>query len=183
MDTVLMNKINSGGWVAINCLPTAAHTIWGALAGKLLLSNKTRPEKMNTLVIAGIAGLVTGYLLDVTSITPIIKRIATSSFVLASGGWVFFALVLSYWWIDIKEHRNNLKFFLVVGMNSLFIYLFIEIVASRWFNGYIGALTNGLMEIAHVPAALMGIITSLVIFGLEWGMCYWLYTKKIFFKI
>ena len=27
MDTVLMGKINDDGWVAINCLPTAAHTI------------------------------------------------------------------------------------------------------------------------------------------------------------
>lgn len=183
MDLVLMNKINEGGWVAINFIPTACHTIWGMMAGNLLLSNKTRPEKMNTLVIAGVVGLVAGYLLDITSITPIIKRISTSSFVLASAGWVFFALVLSYWWIDIKDHKYNLKFFLVVGMNSLFIYIFIEIVASRWFNGYISAITNGLMELAHVPETIMGIITSLIIFGLEWGMCYWLYKKQIFFKI
>jgi predicted acyltransferase len=182
IDLILMDKINGGGWVAINCIPTAAHTIWGALAGKLLLSNKTRPEKMNTLVIAGVAGLVVGYLLDVTSVTPIIKRIATSSFVLASGGWVFFALAISYWWIDIKGHRN-LKFFTVVGMNSLFIYLFIEIVASRWFNGYIGAITNGLMSFISTPSNIMCIVTSLSIFALEWGMCYWLYKKKIFFKI
>src|SRR6478752_2166104 len=31
MDLVLMNKINKGGWVAINCIPTAIHTIAGAL--------------------------------------------------------------------------------------------------------------------------------------------------------
>jgi hypothetical protein len=37
VDLLLMNKINGGGWVAINCIPTAAHTIWGAIAGKLLL--------------------------------------------------------------------------------------------------------------------------------------------------
>lgn len=183
MDLVLMNKINSGGWVAINCIPTAAHTIWGALVGKLLLSNRTRPEKMNTLVIAGVVGLVTGYLLDITSVTPIIKRIATSSFVLASGGWVFFALAISYWWIDIKDHRSNLKFFTVVGMNSLFVYLFIEIVASRWFTGYIGAISNGVLGWVNTPTDLMCVLTSLVIFGLEWGMCYWLYKKKIFFKI
>jgi predicted acyltransferase len=172
IDLLLMNKINGGGWVAINCIPTACHTIWGALAGRLLLSNRTRPEKMNTLVIAGVVGLVAGYVLDITSVTPIIKRISTSSFVLASAGWVFFALAISYWWIDIKNHRNNLKFFLVVGMNSLFIYLFIEIVAARWFNGYVGALT------LNTP-----FVTSLVLFGLEWGMCYWLYRQKIFFKI
>src|SRR5690606_23281751 len=38
VDLLLMNKINRGGWVAINCIPTAVHTIAGALAGKLLLS-------------------------------------------------------------------------------------------------------------------------------------------------
>jgi len=93
---------------------------------------------------------------------------------------VFFALAISYWWIDIKDHRNNLKFFLVVGMNSLFIYLFIEIVASRWFNGYIGAITNGLMGLINISAP---VVTSLILFSLEWCLCYFLYKKKIFFKI
>jgi predicted acyltransferase len=182
MDLVLMNKINGGGWVAINCLPTAAHTIWGAIAGKLLLSQRSEEQKLKWLVIAGVVALVLGFAMDFT-ITPIIKRIATSSFVLASGGWCLLALALFYWWIDIKGHRNNLQFFTIVGMNSLFIYLFIEIVASRWFNGYIGAITNGLMGFVHVPVLLAGIITSLVLFALDWGMCYWLYKKKIFFKV
>jgi predicted acyltransferase len=117
------------------------------------------------------------------TITPIIKRIATSSFVLSSGGWCLLALALFYWWIDIMGNKKYTPFFIVVGMNSLFIYLFIEIVAGRWFNGYIGAITNGLMSLAHVPLVVMGIITSLVIFTLEWWLCRFLYRKGIFFKI
>jgi predicted acyltransferase len=192
MDLVLMNKINDGGWVAINCIPTAAHTIWGAVIGKLLMSDKTAREKIRWMLIAGTWALVLGYGLDLTltfglssdlTITPIIKRIATSSFTLASGGWCILALCLCYWWIDVKEHRKHLRFFVVVGMNSLFIYLFIEIVASRWFNGYIGAITGGLLEIIHLPHVLIGIITSCTIFALEWSMCNFLYKKKIFFKI
>lgn len=182
VDLLLMNKINSGGWVAINCLPTAAHTIWGVLAGKLLLSNKPTKEKMKWLLIAGVAGLTIGFGMDMT-ITPIIKRIATSSFTLASGGWCLLGLALFYWWIDIKDHRKNLQFFTVVGMNSLFIYLFIEIVASRWFNEYIGAITNGVMGMAHFPMGLMAVVTSLIIFGLEWGMCKFLSRRGIFLKI
>ena len=50
MDMVLMGKINNGGgWVAINCIPTAAHTIWGVLAGQLLLGPKTQQEKLRVL--------------------------------------------------------------------------------------------------------------------------------------
>ncbi len=182
MDLLLMNKINGGGWVAINCIPTAAHTIWGAVAGKLLMSDTAEHEKIKRLVIAGVIGLILGYALDLT-ITPIIKKIATSSFTLASGGWCILGLVLFYWWIDIMNHRKNLRFFLVVGMNSLFIYLFIEIVAGRWFNGYIGAITNGLMGLIGLPVLIMGIITSLTIFALEWSLCNFLYRKRIFFKI
>ena len=182
MDLVLMNKINDGGWVAINCIPTAAHTIWGAIVGKLFMSDATAREKVKWLLWGGIACLVSGYLLDAT-ITPIIKRIATSSFTLASGGWCIMALCFFYWWIDLKNHRKFVHFFLVVGMNSLFIYLFIEIVASRWFNEYIGAITTGLLEMINLPAALIAIVTSLTLFALEWSMCNFLFKKKIFFKI
>jgi predicted acyltransferase len=182
VDLLLMNKINKGGWVAINCIPTAAHTIWGVLAGKLLLSEKGPQEKVKWLLIAGVAGLVIGYSMDGT-ITPIIKRISTSSFVLASGGWCLLALALFYWWIDIRNHKKHLQFFTVIGMNSLFIYLFIEIVASRWFNDYIGAISNGLMGMINLPVMLMSIITSLVIFTLEWNLCRFLYRNGIFFKI
>ena len=117
------------------------------------------------------------------TVTPIIKRIATSSFVLASGGWCLLALCFFYWWIDLRHHKRWVEFFIVVGMNSLFIYLFIEIVGGRWFNGYIAAITNGLMGMINVPLGLMAIITSLIIFALEWGLCRFLYGKGIFFKI
>ena len=180
VDLLLMNKINAGGWVAINCIPTAVHTIGGVLAGKLFLSNN---EKIKPLLLAGFICLLLGYGLDMAGITPIIKRIATSSFTLASLGWCLWFLALSYWWIDIKTHRKNLEFFTIVGMNSIFIYLFFEIVGSRWFNEYISAITNGLMKLASVPEIPMGIISSLCIFALEWSMCYFLYRKKIFFKL
>jgi predicted acyltransferase len=182
MDLVLMNKINNDGWVAINCIPTAAHTIWGALAGKLLLSEIPVAFKIRKLVLLGIVILVSGYAMDFT-ITPMIKRIATSSFTLASGGWCLLMLAFCYWWIDIKAHRSYVSFFTIVGMNSIFIYLFFEIVGGRWFNNYIEAITTGLLSLAHFPQGMILILTSLTIFALEWGLCYFLYRKRIFFKL
>ena len=181
VDLLLMNKINKDGWVAINCIPTTVHTIAGALTGKLLMSGEK--HKIRILLIAGVACLVAGLGLDYAGITPIIKRIATSSFTLASLGWCLLGISWCYWWIDVLDHRKNLKFWLVIGMNSLFIYLFFEIVGSRWFNGYIDAIVNGLLGIARLPEMLSNIIASLCIFGLEWGLCYFLYRRKIFFKL
>ena len=195
MDLVLMNKINGDGWVAINCVPTAVHTIAGALAGKLLLASTPLSHRTSAppshsidrsiqmMIIWGVICLVVGFALDWSGVTPIIKRIATSSFTIASLGWCLFALSFCYWWIDVKDHKKYLKFFLVFGMNSIFIYVFFEIVGGRWFNGYIGAITNGLMGFINTPEVLSMVITAFCIFMLEWLLCYFLYKKKIFFKV
>lgn len=180
MDLVLMNKINSDGWVAINCIPTAVHTIAGALAGKFLLQ---KTNNIKPLIWWGLATMVAGYMLDFARITPIIKRISTSSFTLASLGWCLLGLAFFYWWIDIRKHHKHLLLFTVMGMNAIFIYLFFEIVGARWFNGYVSAITNGLMNFTYIPVSVQHIISSLAIFALEWGICYFLYKKKIFFKL
>jgi len=181
VDLLLMNKINKGGWVAINCIPTAVHTIGGALAGKLLLGSSA--NKTRTLLTWALITLLLGYILDLAGITPIIKRIATSSFVLVSLGYSLLILALCYWWIDLRNHRRRLEFFTIVGMNSIFIYLFFEIVGDRWFTGYVTAIADGVIQPLHPPTLLMGIIASLCVFALEWGLCWFLYRKRIFFKV
>jgi predicted acyltransferase len=180
MEQVLVGRINPEGWVSINWIPTAAHTIAGAMTGKLLLSEK---EKIRPMVIAALACLAAGYALDLTNITPIIKRIATSSFTLVSLGYCLLGFAFCYYWIDKRNHKKYLKFFTIVGMNSIFIYLFFEIVGSRWFNGYVNAIVNGVLKWIHIPAMTSAIISSLCIFGLEWGLCYFLYRRKIFFRL
>jgi predicted acyltransferase len=181
VDLILMNKINDDGWVAINCIPTAVHTIAGAIAGKLLLSNKKK--KIQPMILWGLLCIIIGYGLDWAGITPIIKRLATSSFTIVSLGWCLWFLSFCYWWIDIKNHRHNLKFFTVVGMNSIFIYVFFEIVGHRFFNGYISAISNGVMGWFHTSEMFKFIVAAFSIFMLEWLLCYFLYRKKIFFKL
>jgi predicted acyltransferase len=180
IDLLLMNKINPGGWVAINCIPTAVHTIAGALAGKLLLNGN---NKLRQLILWGLACLLIGYGLDALNITPIIKRIATTSFTIASLGWCLWFLALSYWWVDVMGHRKYLTFFTIVGMNSIFIYLFFEIVGARWFNGYIHSISNGVLSWFNAAELLKVIVGAICIFGLEWLLCYFLYKKKVFFKL
>lgn len=183
IDLILMNKINPDGWVAINCIPTAAHTIWGAVAGKWLLSLPDNKSKIIRIFIFGAIALVLGYGLDIAGITPIIKRIATTSFTLVSGGWCLLGLALLYGWIDVLQHKRFLRFFLIVGMNSIFIYVFFEIVVNRWLRDYINVIVNGLISPVGLTQNAVNIIGSLVIFGVEWVLCYWLYKKKIFFKV
>ncbi|MBA7685879.1 hypothetical protein ES703_94310 [subsurface metagenome] len=64
MDMVLMGKLSGGGWLAINAIPTSAHTIWGVLAGKILQTQKSAMDKYWRLLIPGVIFLALGYSMD-----------------------------------------------------------------------------------------------------------------------
>lgn len=182
-DMILMGKINGGGWVAVNFIPTAAHTIWGAMCGNLLLSDKSIQTKIKTMFLAGTIGLILGYGLDISEITPIIKRISTSSFAFVSGGWAILVLAFFYWLVDVKKIQSWSLAFLVVGMNSIFIYLFAEILGHGWLFGFIKIFSFGFLDQIGIPESLLLLLTALLNIGVMWYLCYFLYKKKIFFKI
>lgn len=183
IDTLLMGKINSDGWVAINFIPTAAHTIWGVLAGKLLVSASTPSDKLKLLVIAGLIALTAGYSLDFFAVTPIIKRISTSSFVLTSGGWVLLVLAFLYWINDVRHYKQYAWVFTVVGMNAIFIYLFFETIGVQWFNGIVKIFIGGGLGAIGAGDGFIEIISALITLAMEWYLCFWLYRKNIFFKL
>lgn len=169
-------------WATLNFVSTTAHTVWGVLCGKLLMSERSANKKIQFLTIAGVAALIVGYSLDLLHITPIIKKIATSSFVFASGGWTILALCFSYWLIDVKKlFPNGTWFFIIVGMNSIFIYVFFEIGGARLFDKIVYPFVA--MLFSWRGEMTVSIITSVGVWSAMWYLCYWLYKNKIFIKI
>jgi predicted acyltransferase len=179
VDMKLMGKLSLGHWVAFNAVPTTAHTMWGVLAGQLLKSERPAARKISILAIAGIIGVAAGYALN--PLTPIIKRICTSSFVIASGGWCLLALCLSYWLIDVRKWRRGVAFFAVVGLNPLFIYLITETGGANWLTAIAKPFTEGIFGWTGEWGA--GAATSLAVWGMLWGICYFLYKRRIFIRI
>ena len=179
VDLAIMRKIDTDHWVAFNAVPTTAHTMWGVLAGQVLMSSRTPWQKIRTLAMPGIIGVVMGFSLN--PIDPIIKRICTSSFVIVSGGWCLLALAFSYWLIDVKGLRKWAVFFNIVGMNPLFIYLFASTGGPSWLHRIAKPFTEGLFAWAgHFTAE---IVTGFVVWGMLWSLCLWLYRKRIFIRI
>ncbi len=168
-----------GHWVSFNAIPTTAHTIWGVLAGQLLMSRRTQAQKLKILIIAGVIGVVLGYGLN--PITPIIKRISTSSFVIVSGGWAFLTLAFSYWLIDMKKRQNWSLFFRVVGLNSLFIYLFAHVGGAVFIETIVHPFTFLLFGWMGTLAA--SIFTSAIVLFILWYITYWFYKNKIHIRI
>ncbi len=178
-NTLLSGYEYPGHWAAFNALPTAAHTIWGVMAGKWLLGSQTNLEKAKRIFYAGLIALIVGYLL--TPFTPVIKRICTSSFIFISGGWAILALAFCFWIIDVKGVIKNINFFRVVGVNPLFIYLFSSIGGARMLQRVFAPYTNSIL--GPVSHWLADLVLGLWVLFLLWYLCYWLYQRRIFIKI
>ncbi|MFH0842951.1 MAG: DUF5009 domain-containing protein [Bacteroidota bacterium] len=169
-------------WATLNFVSTTAHTVWGVLCGKLLMSEKSAKEKIRILIIAGVTALAIGYTLDLLNITPIIKKIATSSFVFASGGWTILALTFSYWLVDVKKlFAKGAKFFIIVGMNCIFIYIFFHVGTAGIIRDIVDPFSQLLFSWAGPLTAET--ITGTLVWAVLWYICYWLYKSKIFIKV
>jgi predicted acyltransferase len=168
-----------GHWVSFNAIPTTAHTIWGVLAGQVLISNKKASRKLRILLIAGVIGVVAGYALN--PVTPIIKRICTSSFVIVSGGWAFLTLAFSYWLIDMRKKQKWSRFFRIVGMNPLFIYLFAHVGGAVFIESIIHPFS--FLLFGWMGNLVAHILTSAIVLFILWYICYWLDKRKIYIRI
>jgi predicted acyltransferase len=178
-DLRLSGELSAGHWVSFNAIPTAAHTMWGVLAGQCLMSGRRQNKKVWTLAALGLLGIAAGYALD--PVTPIIKRISTTSFVILTGGWCLVALAFCYWLVDVRHVRRWATGFVIVGMNPLFIYLFTESYGTVWLASLVKPFTMATR--GWIGQTSAEIVTALAAWALLCGMCYWLYRRKIIIRI
>jgi len=178
-DMTVQGSLSPGHWVSFNAIPTTAHTIWGVLAGMLLMNDWKPYKKIKILLITGAIGLIVGY--SMNPFIPIIKHICTSSFIIVSGGWCLIGLGISYWLIDVLNFRKFPVFFAIVGMNPLFIYMFAHMGGNNFLHNIAKPFTNGLFSWSSDLTREM--VLSLTVWAMLWYICYWLYKRKIFIKL
>ncbi|RJR14841.1 MAG: DUF5009 domain-containing protein [Nitrospiraceae bacterium] len=183
IDLLLMGKTHPDGWVAINFLPTTAHVIWGVLTGKVIMNSDNPTQPVRIIAITGVLAILIGYYMDLAGITPINKHISTSSFVIVSGGWCLLSFIFLYWLVDVRGHRKWVTFFAIVGMNSIFIYVFSRTVGRLYLNKYVPLFIKGLMGQFGLTEGIMNLLAYIGIVGVEWYLCFWLYKKKLIIKI
>ena len=177
LDKLVLHKNWSGSYATINCISSAANTIFGVMAGELLVSGLSVARKMRLLALTGMLGLVSGIALGL--LIPINKKIWTASFALYSTGLTLLALLLFYWLFDVKQKHRWGTLFLIVGANSIFIYLFHEIL-HRWLSQTALVFMRWTVD-WWGPLGQM--FTAWLVIAFEIYVCYWLYRRKIFFKI
>ena len=176
IDIFFFGHINPGYWANINFITSTATTLFGVWTGQLLQSERSHTEKMRALAMWAVVCLAVG--LAIHPWNPIIKRICTTSFTIYSTGWVLLMLLAFYWAVEVKGYRKWTFPLLVVGANSIFIYS-VEEVLRGWLNRAVGVFTFQYAWLGTCAPVAQASTVLLVM----WYLCYWLYRRKIFFKL
>jgi predicted acyltransferase len=153
----------------------------GLWAGRWLMTSRTTAEKLKGLVIGGVALTLAGLILQWLHINPIIKRIWTSSYTLYSGGLVVLMLAGFYALIELKGWKRWAFPLLVIGANSIAVYVMSWTMEEFVSRALVRHLGTGPFVIFGAPfePVLRGFGVVLVF----WLILLWMYRRKIFLRI
>jgi len=172
---------NRGGYVTLSFVPSLATMIFGLLAGELLRGASPAREKVRGLLVYGAAGMAIGAALHYVGVSPLVKRIWTPSWAVFSAGWAAIFLAFFYYVVDVRGWHRWAFPFLVVGTNSIAMYVIVHIAegyTEAALKTHVGRGTFQLFGAAYEPI-LIG-AASLLIF---WLMLLWMYRRRIFIRI
>ena len=203
-DLWMVGRNYSGFYVGLNAIPATATILFGVMCGRLVGSELPKPRVMQFLAIAAVVGFVLGWLLSAgaTPLVPMVKRIWTASFTFWAAGWTILFLLAFYWLIEVQGWRRWPTFLVVVGMNSIFAYSMAQLFRASFFDRGIAVFTKPLAALLfdhpHLadaiakpanytwpePLGLWGnVLQAALVLAAEWAVLYWLYRRKIFFKL
>ncbi|MCK3683114.1 DUF5009 domain-containing protein [Maribellus sp. YY47] len=175
----------------LSTIPAIVTALLGYMAGAMIkeMEKQKIPQR---LLVGGIAAIAAGFIWGL--FFPINKPLWTSSYVLYSAGWASVVLAALIWIIDIKLYKKWTSFFVVFGMNPLFIFALSGLWAItisriiRFHNGE-GEMTNGYSWLYHhIFEPIAGPLNGSLLFAVAHVCLFWLigwilYRKKIFIKV
>jgi len=197
LDIVLMGNAHlyhdKGGPIAfdpeglLSTLTGIVNVIGGFLAGAFIQKKGKNYESVAKLMICG--GLLIVVALFWGQFFPIAKKLWTSTFTLLTIGIDLGILGLLLYAIEIEHLKRGTKFFLVLGRNSLAIYLLSELLLTTlqliWVHPQLSFYDwiNQVFYQRLFPGALGTLVFAICYMMLCWVVAYLLDKKKIYIKI
>jgi heparan-alpha-glucosaminide N-acetyltransferase len=172
---------NSGGYQTLNFVPSLATMIFGLIVGQRLRNDGPIHHRLVWLLAIGSAGVLLGWLLHTTGLCPMVKRIWTPSWALASTGWIVLMLALFVALIDGKGWRRPAFPLIVAGFNPITLYLLWQLSGPfikkqvRTHFGQDIFLTWG--------EPWQPFWERLAVLLILWLVAWWMYRAKIFIRI
>jgi heparan-alpha-glucosaminide N-acetyltransferase len=177
LDKAIMGYNYSGLWVGLNFVTSTVTTLFGAWTGMLLMRNKDHRYVVKMLALGMGGAFVLG--LAISPWNPIVKRICTASFTLYSTGWVLLGMLIFYLVVEVKNIRKWTYPLVVIGANSIFIYAGSGWILRGWLERVVGVMTGDFLFIGTLAPVAKAVAVLAVMYYMNW----WLYKRKIFFKV
>ncbi len=160
----------------MSTIPAIGTALAGALTGRFL-KNSSYSGYMKTLwmLVAGVVSLALALLWNHDF--PINKNLWSSSFVLFCAGWSLLLLAAFYLVIDVWQLRAWTLPFVVIGSNSILIYMSQRFIDFNYTTHFFfdGLLKN--------TSAYQPLLFTIAVLGIKWLMLYLLYRKRIFLRV
>ena len=172
---------NRGGWSTLSFIPTLATMQLGLWAGEWLKTTRTHGEKLKGLVWSGVALALAGLLLQWLHLCPIVKRIWTSSYTLYSGGLVVLMLAAFYAVVEIKGWKRWSFPLIVIGSNSIAIYLMSWTIEHFVSDGLVRHFGRGVFLVLGPP--FEPVLRGAAVLMVFWLVLYWMQRRRIFLRI
>lgn len=174
-------QYNSGGYSTLSFVPTMVTMLFGLIAGGWLKLPLSTQQRLTRFAIAIVVGIGLGWFLAWTDVCPSVKRIWTPSFALFSGGCCMAWLAMLHVICDIGRWQKWSFPFVVIGANSIFIYVLSWTVESPLHAAllrHLGERPFAILGEQFVPQ-LSGLATLAILFY----ALLWMYRRRIFIKI
>lgn len=164
----------------LSTIPAVGTALLGVLTGHFLMIDDdkiNRIKKSFVLIASGIIFLIAG--LAWNTFFPINKMLWTSSFVLFVGGLSLVLFGVFYLIIDALNFKKWSFFFVVIGLNSITIYLVqYKIIDFNKVRDFLFGTFINLM-----PECVQPVVSASIYVFLVWIFLYFLYKNKIFLKV
>lgn len=164
----------------LSTLPAIATAMLGVFTGTFLKwdsNNFSMSKKAFSMFAVGLFFLALGMLWNI--VFPINKRLWSSSFVIYVGGWSLILLSVFYYIIDVKGYKRWAFPFVIIGVNSILIYICAEggIDFAHTANYIFGGMINN-SPIVWQPVFVAVSVTLMQLISL-----YFFYKNKIYLKV
>ena len=176
VDKAVFHLKHEGSWATINFLGSGVTVLFGAWTSMVLMSKRAPAAKLKILAAASAASLVLCAVL--VAFIPIIHKAWTLTFTFIHTGILLVVVMGFYWLVDVKGFRKLAFPLMVVGVNSIFIYMLSQTLGG-WLNKSVAVFTGGFEFLGPWAPA----VHACAVASVMWYACYWLWRRKVFFKV
>ena len=161
----------------LSALPAVVTAMLGMFTGEFVRRNDiTEQKKAGYMGLASIALLAVGLVWSL--VFPVNKALWSSSFVLVVGSYSLAMFALFYYVIDVRGYQKWATPFVVIGLNSITIYMAQRIIPFKSISAF---FLQGFADM--LPQEWSALLMRIGYLAVSWLFLYFLYKKKVFLKI